>query len=226
MRFLTIIFFVSFITPAYSQQLRVVGYAKYASIKNGKSLKKDDSLSIYNKVVIQQDGELHLMNKTGWGFYLNKGTYDLDSCYKVYKNIYRDYDSVKAIVDTIFPNGVKGEFLTKGCRTMSIGSNDQDINYKDGNIAFLNTSENDIIKSTADTITIYWADPQKNTGKYVIEFEDMFDDVIGYRMSNGNSLHFNINDFPNGGYKLSFILLTVYSDDGRKSSRVAVQIKQ
>lgn len=139
MKFFSLIYFVIFITHAYSQQLRV-GYVKYASIKNG------DTLSVHNTVVIKQEGELHLINKIGWGFYLNKGFFDLDSCYHVYKNIYTDYDSVKAIIDTIFPNGINGKFCL-GCRTMAIEYNTQDINYQYGNIAFLHTNGNDLIKA-------------------------------------------------------------------------------
>ncbi|WP_018342285.1 hypothetical protein [Cytophaga aurantiaca] len=227
MRFLSVIFFIFFITHAYSQQVRVVGYTKYASIKNGRSLKDGDTLSIRNTVVVKQDGELHLINNTGWGFYLNKGTYDLDSCYYVYKNIYQDYDSVKAIIDTIFPDGLNGEFRRSGCTMMSSASgNRQDVNYENGNIAFLHTNGSDLIRTSSDTITIYWRDPQKKSGKYIIEFQNMFDDVIGYRICNGNSFQININEFPGRTYIASTLTVIVYSEDGRKSSRIAIQLKQ
>lgn len=218
MRFLLVIFFVFAITHAYSQQLRVVGYTKYAAIKNGRSLKDGDTLSVHNTVVIKQGGELHLINKTGWGFYLKKGTYDLDSCFQMYKNIYRDYDSVKAIVDTIFPNGVKGQFRTV-CGTSFIG-NSQDRNYQSGNIDFLH-AENNKIKATTDTVTIYWRDPQKYTGRYIIEFKNMYDEKIGYRISNINRVTINVNDFPNNDNNL---LVTIYSEDGRKSALNLVQV--
>jgi hypothetical protein len=225
MRFLAFIFFFIFTIHAYAQQVRV-GYAKYASIKKGKSLKKDDTLSIHNTVVVKQDGEVHIINMTGWAFYLNQGTFDLDSCYQVYKKIYRDCDSVKSIIDTIFPNGLNGQFRSSGCRNMSgVGYNLQDENYRYGNIAFLNTDRNDIINVSSDTLTIYWRDPQKNSGIYIIKFEDMIDDVISYRICNGNRLHFGINDFFDTKYSYPIMFVTVYSEDGRKSSRVAIKRK-
>ena len=224
MRVFTVIFFIIFITQAYSQQVRV-GYAKYASIENGKSLKQDDTLSVLNKVVIKGDGELHLINKTGWSFFLNKGTYDLDSCYQVYQNIYSEYDSVKAIIDTIFPNGLKGKFYSE-CAAMSSGMGDKDINLKSNNITFSNRTQGGLITAFSDTITLYWIDPKTISGRYIVEFQDMFDAHVGYRICTGSSLLININDFSGGKDKLSDLIATVYSEDGRKSAKVAIVIKQ
>lgn len=226
MRFLPVIFFAFFIAHAYSQQLRVVGYTKYASIKHGRSLKDGDTLSVHNKVIIKQDGELHLINKTGWGFYLTKGIYDLDSCYHVYHTIYRDYDSVKAIIDTIFPNGLIGKFYTE-CAAMNSGMGDkEDMNFKSRNITFSNRNQRGLITAFSDTVTLYWIDPKTISGRYIIEFQDMFDAYVGYRICTGSSMLININDFSGGKDKLTDLIATVYSEDGRKSEKIEIVIKQ
>ncbi len=216
MRFLTFILFFVFITNAGAQQLSV-GSVKNATFSNGQLLKVNDKISVQNKVIIQKEGGLNLINKTGWSFYLREGTFDLDSCYKANTYLFRDYDSVKVIIDTIFPNGVSGKF-NYVCRTMALGDV-QGENYSQGNIAFLNTNSSDVIIVSSNSVTIYWRDPKKYSGRYIVTVENMYDDVIGYRISTTTNLYINRLDFP---YVTQGIFVTVYSEDGRKSSRVPI----
>ncbi len=128
-------------------------------------------------------------------------------------------DSIKAIVDAVFPGGIKGTFRP-GCTTDYHG-NRQDLYYRQGNIAFLDTDDNDVIEVKTDTLTIRWRDPKYKGGRYFLAFTNLFDETFDYKISDTNSSFIDLSKIEE-----STFLITVYSEDGRASSKISIRRKK
>ncbi|WP_018342284.1 hypothetical protein [Cytophaga aurantiaca] len=220
MRFLTVIFFFIFIINSFAQHLRVEN-AKYAFNRNGKDIKDNDTLSVHSSVYIYQGGNLYLRNISGWGFQLTAGKYNIDSCYQVYKNIYSDYDSVKIIVNSIYPKGIN-DLLFKGTLHLERGAT-QDTHYSRGNIAFSNIENGgEKILNVGNEITLKWRDPKPTSGRYIVVFQNLFDEIICYRVVNSYDLNIDLNTLPNNNGMYP-VLCKIYSDDYRMSTKILIQ---
>ena len=102
----------------------------------------------------------------------------------VYAQKTTEKDSIKTIVDAVFPGGIKGTFRP-GCTTDYQG-NRQDLYYQQGNIAFLGMDDHDIIEVKTDTLTIRWKDPKYKGGRYFLVFTNLFDEAFDYKISDAN----------------------------------------
>lgn len=216
MKFLTTIFFFIFIINSFAQSLEVTG-VKNAFIENGKELNRKDKLPRTGFVIIKSEGFIYVVNSIGQGCGIRKeGSYDLDSFYTSYKRRYSGYDSAKAVIDSIFPNGVVTGKFRSVCMTDYYGSF-QNLSYKYGNIAFFEDDRN--LKVHQDSLfTLRWRDPKYVKGRYFLVFKNMFEEIVDYRISDTNSIILDFNFLADE----SVFQVTVYSEDGRASSSFVI----
>ena len=219
-------------TNINAQKLEVIDTKKTTFI-NGTKIKKHSFLSLDDTVIIAEKGFLTLKEKDDWEIWLYKGRYGLDSCYQKHKEIHFKEDSLKAIIDSIFPDGLIDNGSTEGCGVPLLGKSEEErkkMLLKMGHIVFYNSLNIDSnTLEIKDSVTINFKDPNKEfDGRYYLIVRNYFNEVIDFQLITNRKFILKLEKYyETEGIDNKFIpiMISVYTSDNRNSSNLVIKEK-
>jgi len=188
----TSIIFVAFFMVAIIAQSQsfVVQDARNSYLLVSKAkLKKNDTISIHNKIIVKDTGNIHLSFKSGWSFYIrSKGIYNLDSCYKIHHQINKIHDSVYFYLEK--HNLINCNFKETDS-LIALAPSINSVSDKYITINNTTTKKPFKVKMVGDTLQIKWAHLHNYTGVYFVCIKNLYNDYVYIESTKKNSYLIN-----------------------------------
>jgi hypothetical protein len=207
MRHLVFILLTFTLAETFAQQLTVVD-SKETSYLKGRKIKKGDQVNKDKKVKIDQGGLLGLAYNR-WTFYLDPGTYDMDSVLNGQKQR-KEY-----IIDDSIYSILKKENLIN-CKKTGIQCRNV---YE-----FLNPNykrKDNTITFKGDSFLLQWDDRPDYNGDYYVVFSTMFDDLIHLEVTDKKEIQVNLRPLK----KEKVLMCKVISKDCIESDLITLRME-
>lgn len=202
----SILLILSF-SEVLSQQLSVVDSKETFYLK-GSKIKKGNHINKNKKIKINEGGQLGLAYNR-WTFYLEPGTYDMDSVLNAQKHRkeYITDDSIYSILKK--ENLINCKKKGIQCRNVEEVLNP---NYK---------RKDNTITAKGDSVLLQWDDRLEYNDKYYVVFSTLFDELIHLEITDKREVKIDLKPLK----KDEIIMYKVISKDCVESDFMAIKIE-
>jgi hypothetical protein len=189
------------------QQLTVVN-SKETFYMKGSKIKKGDHINKNKKIKINEGGQLGLAYNR-WTFYLEPGTYDIDSVLNAQKQR-KEY-----IIDDSIYSILKKENLIN-CKNTGIQCNNVSEIFNPN----YNRKDN-TLTAKGDSVLLQWDDRSYYNDNYYIVFSNLFDELTHLEITNKREIKIDLKPLR----KEKILMYKVISKDCFESDLMAIRIE-